>query len=85
MVETVAITDFKRALSDDRQLAEQWEARLSRAVQAARVRAEIRSLRTVSERVDAWLGSVENSLPIMGTGNISQRNLGSVARRFTES
>lgn len=66
VVETVAKTDFRRALLDDRQLAEQWEARLSRAVQAARVRAEIRSLRTVSERVDAWLGSVETTLPKKG-------------------
>lgn len=37
-------------------LAEAWAAHLARSVQAARLRAEIRTLRKVSERVDAWLG-----------------------------
>lgn len=31
-----------------------WAAHLARAVQAARLRAEIRTLRTVAERLDAW-------------------------------
>lgn len=47
---------FVTALRQDPALAEAWAAHLARSVQAARLRAEIRSLRKVSERVDAWLG-----------------------------
>lgn len=37
-------------------LADAWSAHLARSVQVARMRAEIRNLRTVAERVDAWQG-----------------------------
>lgn len=47
---------FRKGLREDPTLAEAWSAHLARAVQAARLRAEIRTLRKVSERVDAWLG-----------------------------
>lgn len=46
---------FISALRDDPDLALAWSAMLARAVQAARVRAEIRSLPKVAERLDAWL------------------------------
>ena len=47
---------FRKALRDNPALAEAWATHLARAVQAARLRAEIRTLRKVSERLDAWLG-----------------------------
>ncbi|OYX41276.1 MAG: hypothetical protein B7Z02_16275 [Rhodobacterales bacterium 32-67-9] len=50
------VEEFRRTLRDDLVLAEAWAAHLARSVQAARLRAEIRTLRKVSERVDAWLG-----------------------------
>jgi CRP-like cAMP-binding protein len=56
---------FRAALAADPALAEAWGARLARGVQAARVRAEIRALPTVAERMDAWLGE-GNALPAKG-------------------
>lgn len=46
---------FIAALRDDPDLALAWSATLARSVQSARVRAEIRSLPKVAERLDAWL------------------------------
>jgi len=46
---------FIAALRDDPDLATAWSALLARSVQAARIRAEIRSLPKVAERLDAWL------------------------------
>lgn len=46
---------FRAVLSRDAALASAWAADLARVVQDARLRAEIRTLRTVSERLDAWL------------------------------
>ena len=42
------------ALRSDSELTEAWAAHLARSVQRARMRAEIRSLKTVAERLDAW-------------------------------
>jgi CRP-like cAMP-binding protein len=42
-----------------------WGARLARAVQAARLRAEIRTLRTVAERLEAWI-EAGGSIPDRG-------------------
>jgi CRP-like cAMP-binding protein len=64
-VETVPRSAFRAALARDPELAEGWARRLARAVQAARLRAEIRGLRTVAERLDAWLGA-EGRLPDRG-------------------
>jgi len=47
---------FRDALQRDPALAEAWAATLARSVQAARMRAEIRGLRRVDQRLDAWLG-----------------------------
>jgi CRP-like cAMP-binding protein len=55
---TVALTPvaaFRSALAAEPRLAEAWGAHLARAVQAARLGAEIRTLRTVAARLDAWL------------------------------
>lgn len=56
---------FRSGLASDPALLEEWAADLARAVQAARLRAEIRSLRTVPDRLDAWLDSF-GSLPERG-------------------
>lgn len=65
-VEAVSAADFKRALSSDRGLAEAWERRLAHAVQDARMKSEIRTLRTVAERLDAWLSANSGFLPPKG-------------------
>lgn len=57
--------EFRDALRRDADLVEIWVRILSRTVQETRMRAEIRTLRTVSDRLDAWL-SLNNSLPLRG-------------------
>ncbi len=43
-----------------------WTVRLARELQDTRLRAEILSLKTVAERLDAWLGSRDNAMPAKG-------------------
>lgn len=57
---------FRAALDGDATLAADWARQLAQAVQAARLRAEIRGLRGVSERLDAWLGA-GGALPARGS------------------
>ena len=52
----IRVEAFRRAMTMDSELAEAWAAQLAHAVQSARLRSEIRTLRTVAERLDAWLG-----------------------------
>ena len=58
-------TTFRARIAGDPRLAEALAMSLARSVQAARLRAEIRSLPKVAERLDAWLGE-GNSLPERG-------------------
>lgn len=60
------VIEFHNRLALDPAAMHGWAAGLAKAVQSARLRAELRSLRTVAERLDAWLG-VHRSLP--GRGN----------------
>lgn len=46
---------FLSALTDEPALAESWSALLARSIQTARLRAEIRTLPRVSDRLAAWL------------------------------
>lgn len=52
-------------LKGDAALGEAWAAHLARTVQITRTIAEIRTLRTVGERLDAWLGD-SGRLPAKG-------------------
>jgi CRP-like cAMP-binding protein len=65
VVHMLPVATFRGALRKDAALAEAWAAHLARAVQTARARAEICTLRTVAERLDAWLGDSRN-LPEKG-------------------
>lgn len=56
---------FRLRLMSDPGLAEDWAGTLARAVQAARLRAEIRSLPRVADRLDAWFAE-GHSLPEKG-------------------
>lgn len=56
VVRLLPVSACRAALHQDPVLAEAWAAHLAHSVQAARLRAEIRTLRKVSDRVDAWLG-----------------------------
>lgn len=59
------VVAFRAGLAGDPATAEAWAAHLAHAVQAARLRAELRSLRRVSDRLDAWLGE-RRELPERG-------------------
>jgi CRP/FNR family transcriptional regulator, dissimilatory nitrate respiration regulator len=56
---------FRARLQAAPRIAEYWTRGLARAVQIARLRAEIRSLPRVADRLDAWLGE-GNRLPEKG-------------------
>ncbi len=56
---------FRRRLRENPEQAEAWSAHLARSVQAARMLAEIRTLRTVAERLDMLLGE-GGALPSKG-------------------
>jgi CRP/FNR family transcriptional regulator, dissimilatory nitrate respiration regulator len=56
LVTLLTIAGFRRGLTQNPDLAEAWAAHLARSVQSARMLSEIRTLRTVAERVDAWVG-----------------------------
>lgn len=56
---------FRAALAADPALAESWAAALARGMQAARLKAEIRSLPRVADRLDAWLDA-GNAIPEKG-------------------
>jgi len=58
---------MKDRLAADSSFAQAWMAYLSGEVQAARARAEILSLKTVSSRLEAWLAWHDGVLPAKGT------------------
>lgn len=62
----IAKPDMLAALARDPGLAAALQAHLAREVQRARQRAEILSLRTVAERLDAWLAANDGTLPPKG-------------------
>ena len=64
-VSLIPVPEFRRRLVADPALGDIWAAYLARSVQTTRLRAEIRSLRTVGERLGAWLGA-SGELPEKG-------------------
>jgi len=65
IVRMLAKAQFLSAMASDPVLAATWAATLAHGVQAARFRAEFRSLPKVADRLDAWLGE-GNQLPQKG-------------------
>ena len=63
-VAALPVTRFLSGLASDPDLAGQWMAQLARAVQRARMRAELRSLHGVAARLDLWLA--DNPMPPRG-------------------
>ena len=62
----VAKEDFLAHFNSHPQFALQWTAYLARSVQSARFRSEVLTLKTVAERLDAWLSWPTNTLPEKG-------------------
>lgn len=55
-VRTLPVSDFRRKLHASPEMSDAWGAGLAGALQAARLQSEIRSLKTVADRLNAWLG-----------------------------
>lgn len=75
-VSAVAKPALLAAMTDDRDLALAWLTHLAREVRAARLRAEILALRTVAERLDAWLAEPDGMLPEKGSWHMLAGELG---------
>ena len=67
VTEAFAVSDIRRLLDTDIGFSRAWAASMSHQLQAARRRAELMSLRTVSERLDFWLVWNEGSMPEKGS------------------
>lgn len=74
-VKRIPTTEFQQRLTEDASLQYAWAKALAHELQAARMNAEVRSLRTVAEKVDVWLESHE-TLPPKGELQILAQVLG---------
>jgi CRP-like cAMP-binding protein len=66
VLRVLPVSAFRQSLETSPGQAGIWAEYLAHAVQVARLRAEARTLRTVAERLDAWLSS-GGALPEKGT------------------
>jgi CRP-like cAMP-binding protein len=66
VLHAVPIAAVRAQLAQSAEFAEAWSAYLAREVQDARLRSEILSLKTVAERLDAWLLSHGECMPAKG-------------------
>ena len=62
---SIPVSEFSQGVHGSADVACAWAAQLARELQNARVQSEIRSLKTVAERLDAWLGQ-SKALPPRG-------------------
>jgi CRP-like cAMP-binding protein len=67
---------FLRAIDDDAAFARNWMEHLARQAQAARQRAETLTLKTVAQRLNAWLAFHGGSLPPKGARMALARDIG---------
>jgi CRP-like cAMP-binding protein len=65
---------FLERISENPDLAAAWAARLAREIQTTRLRSEILALRTVADRLDAWL-AWHGTLPAKGEWNQVARQI----------
>lgn len=62
----IPVGAVRRRFREDPEFGRSWVVRLAGELQDTRLRAEILSLKTVAERLDAWLGSRDNAMPPKG-------------------
>jgi len=74
-VSLLPVTAFRSRLRENPALHDEWAGYLARSVQKARMIAEMRTLRTVAERLDAWLED-GSALPQKGLRQELARELG---------
>ena len=51
----VPVRQFRQSLNESSDLSEAWSAYLARGLQASRMLSQVRTLKTVAQRLDAWL------------------------------
>ena len=71
-----SILKLRKAGAEDPGFAESWAVHLSRELHATRLRAEVLSLRTVRERLDAWIAWNGESLPTKSTWKTVANEIG---------
>ncbi len=74
-VKRVSISEFQQKLTSNADLQYVWAKALAHELQAARMNAEVRTLRTVAEKVDVWLES-NKLLPPKGELQVLAQVLG---------
>ena len=62
----ISVGHVRERLAEDPGFARSWTKHLTREVQAARLLSEILSLKTVAERLDAWLAARDDAMPAKG-------------------
>lgn len=75
-VKMIRKRDVETHLADNNQMAMALAAHLAREVQATRQRAEILRLRTVTERLDAWIAWHDGVLPEKGNWRVIALEIG---------
>ena len=75
LVRAIPVATFHTRLDNDPALARRWAESLAHGLQHARMTAAVRTLRTVSERLDAWLAE-EKPLPPKGEWQDLAQSLG---------
>ncbi len=76
LLRTLPRPRLEAALAGDAGLARAWAAHLAREVQRARASAEILSLKTVGDRLDAWLALNDGGLPAKGGWRLIASEIG---------
>lgn len=66
LLRAASASEIRAALREDAALAAAWAEHLAIEVQRARAQAEMLSLKTVAERVDAWITLNDGTLPQKG-------------------
>lgn len=67
--------DLRRRIAESPQLSEAWAGHLASEVQRARLHAEILSLKTVADRLDAWI-AWNGAPPVKGRGAFVAMEIG---------
>jgi CRP-like cAMP-binding protein len=72
---SIPVATFRERLDQNAELASLWAARLARGLQGARMNSAIKSMKTVEERLDAWLAD-GSALPPKGQWQTLAQSLG---------
>ena len=71
-----AVAEFRAYLRSSPEFADVWARHLAHELQIARLHAEILSLKTVTQRLDAWIGWRGGALPRKGDGRTIANEIG---------